>query len=176
MSMYCYVNWREASDEGKEPDLPEEIGYLVLAEPCPGSDYVLVEVTCADEYQPIMPVSNELEDLLDAAKQYAPALAITRESISGKEPIDQKEFERLLIERLRHLLSEQRQHLYFLALALVSEGAYKSAGTYYWIVGYRPDRVGREINWVSRDFFIYQDSITEFAVEAADLERRFQHS
>ena len=78
-----------------------------------------------------------------------------------------------MIERLRHLLSRQRDYPHFLAEALKTELGYKYAGTYYWIVGYRPDRVGREINWVSRDFFIYQDSIAEFAVEAADLEQRF---
>ena len=172
--MYCFVNWREAADEGKELDLPEDIGYGVLAEPYRNSDYALAQITCSGEYQPILSVSAELEDLLGAAEQYAPALAITRETLSRREePISPQEFERQLIERLQHLLRGQRDHPHFLAEALKTELGYKYAGTYYWIVGYRPDRIGREINWVSRDFFIYQDSIAEFAVESADLEQRF---
>ena len=170
--MYCFVNWRETSDH-KEPDLPEGLGYLVLAEPYQDSDYVLLQISYADEYQPAMPVSDELEDLLGAAEQYAPALAITRETISSEELIDQQAFERLLIERLRHLLGGQRDHSYFLVEALRTELGYKYAGTYYWVVGYHPNRAGREIDWVSRDFFIYQGGLAEFRVEVADLEQRF---
>jgi hypothetical protein len=177
MKMYCFAGWRQASDgEGLEADLPENIGYWVLAEPR-GTECALVECDLSwevyDQFKENR-VSDNLADLLESARQYAPALALLRKDARRKDFDNPAAFEDHLIESLQKHLGEQRQHPYFLALALVSEGAYKSAGTYYWIVGYRPERVGHEVSWVSHDFYVYQDSITEFTVESADLELRFK--
>ncbi len=178
MKMYCFASWRQASEgEGLEADLPENASYWVLAEPR-GTECALVECDLLEEvYEQFKEnrVSDQLTDLLESACQYAPALALLRRDARRKDFDNPAAFERHLIESLQKHLGEQRQHPYFLAKVIVSQTGYKSAGTYYWVVGYRPDRVGREINWVSHDFYVYQDSIAEFAVDAADLEQRFKH-
>lgn len=119
------------------------------------------------------PVSEELTELLNAAEHYVPALALTRTDVLQTEPARPAEFEHHLIDRLRHHLSGQRHHTYFLAEARVTRIGYKEAGSYYWIVGYRLSLAGHEVCWVSRDFYIHHDSIVDFDVDVACLERRF---
>lgn len=171
--MYCFVNWRKTSGY-KELDLPDNCGYSVLAEPSDESDYVLAQVNhplgCPP---PVPPVSEELTELLNAAEQYAPALALTRADVRRREAAPQSEFEHHLSECLRHHLSEQRHQNHFLAAARVTQLDYKYAGMYYWIIGYQPNHVGHEVRWVSRDFYVYQDSVADFDVAAAYLEQRF---
>lgn len=176
MRSYCFVDWRQATEgEGIEADLPEDAGYWVVAGPR-GRKSVLVECDLSEEiYDQFQNkrVSDELEDLLDSARQYAPAFALMRRDAERKDFDSRTAFEGHLVESLQKHLGEQRQHPYFLAKVLVSQTGYKYAGTYYWIVGYRPDRVGHEISWVSHDFYVYQDSITELEADVAYLEQQF---
>ena len=174
--MYCFAGWRQATEgEGLEADLPENAGYWVMAEPR-GTEYALVECDLSEEvYDQFQAnrVSDKLADSLESGRQYAPALALMRRDARRKDFDNITAFQSLLIKSLEKHLGEQRQHPYFLAKVLVSEGPYKSAENYYWIVGYRPERVGHEISWVSHDFYVYQDSITEFEVDVSYLEKTF---
>ncbi len=121
-------------------------------------------------------MSDELADLLEAAKQYAPALALTREWLAGQKPTARDTLQQALINRLRHALQRQPTAPYFMAQALVSEPGYKYEGTFYWVVGHRPTQPDAEVEWVSRDFFVYQDPLTHFDVDRAMLEEHFVKS
>ncbi|MGI4789693.1 MAG: hypothetical protein ACRYFS_12675 [Janthinobacterium lividum] len=177
MRSYYFVDWRQASEgEGIEADLPENAGYWVVASPR-GRQSVLVECDLSEEiYDQLQEkrVSDQLEDLLNSARQYAPAFALMRRDAERKDFENRIAFECQLIESLHKHLGEQRQHPYFLAKALVSQTGYKYAGTYYWIVGYRPERIGHELSWVSHDFYVYQDSIADFEVDVTYLELAFK--
>ena len=148
-----------------------------MAEPR-GKECVLVECDLSEEiYDQFQDkrVSDELEDLLGSARQYAPAFVLMRRDADRTNFENQATFDRRLVEILQRHLGEQRHHSYFLAQALVSQTGYKYAGTYYWIMGYRPDRIGHEISWISHDFYVYQDSIADFDVDVPYLEQQFPH-
>ena len=176
MKSYCFVGWRQAA-YGREidVDLPEDAGFLVLAQPH-GNEYALIELELPSgetELPGAELVSEELASLLDSAHQYAPALAISRDQMQRVDCASRSQFSFLLASSLRAHLSGQRRSGYFLAQACKTESGYKYAGDYYWIVGYRPKLVGYEVEWVSRDFFVYQDSVTDFDVDVAYLEEAF---
>lgn len=75
--MYYFVDWRKTED-GKVANLPDEIDYIMLAEPSSVSDYALFECIIPDEYEKsesefAEPVSNYLYDLLNSTKAFPPA-------------------------------------------------------------------------------------------------------
>jgi len=114
---------------------------------------------------------------LISGRSYPPALALARDVRFHKAAEEWSEAEALekFTNALRTELDNQRERLFFLAKAVEADSVdfYKSPGQYYWIVGYKPSRYGREIAWVSEDFFVYQDPVTDFEVNIAWLSERF---
>ena len=173
--MYYFVNWGH-TDDGFTPALPEDMGFALLTEPSEYGTYALFSVDMFHNEARLLqiePVPEDLALLLEAAEQYAPALARARDRVRRVSGVPREAFSEALTSCLREELASQLSSPYFLATAKRTEHGYKLAGAYYWIVGYSPERVGREISWVSRDFFVYQDGIDDFDCDASFLQGRF---
>lgn len=172
--MYYFVDWVQTPD-GKVAALPEDTGYAELAQHH-HADFALFECERLEKEQiteRIIPVSHELADLLEAAKQYAPALALSRNDLARQKPTTHDTFQQIMVDTLKHHLQRQSVAPYVMAKAAVTETGYKYAGAYYWIVGYNPAKVNWEVSWVSRDFFVYHDPPSHFDVDKALLKERF---
>ena len=175
--MYYFVDW-QATPDGREPTLPEEVSYLMLAEPRQPADYALFECELPDSLtvsKHIQPVPEHLTLLLDSAKQYPPALALTREEVEQQSYADRQAFAETLAERLQWYLGKQKESRFFLAQVRQSADGYKLAGAYDWIVDYQLEATGREIAWVSLDYFVYYDAVKDFVVASDELAQRFIH-
>jgi len=173
--MYYFVDWKQTG-EGYVPALPEGTSYCLVAEPAAAHTYGIFDARVDEDEYPALKqqrVSQGLSDLLMAAEQYAPALAVARERVRKIECASRELFVEAFAALIRQLLAAQRESPYFMAMAIRDEVGYKSAGTYYWIVGYRPDRVGMEVAWVARDFIIYCDAMSDFDCDKELLEERF---
>lgn len=182
-SGYRFVPWRyNLEEECYEPDLPEEVKCELIADFTRSHLQDAIYLLRWDEETPEPPgvraVSDPLVKLLESATAYPPALAIARD-VRFRKDFDDRSAEEAVEEFttvLRDELRRQRDRPFFLARALANPSGfvgYKTEGCYYWIVGYRPQRVGREVSWVSRDFFVYQDPLTDFDVDVAYLAERF---
>ncbi len=172
--MYCFIRWKR-TEAGYAPDVPEGVGFLVLAEPARASDgpeFGLMECCLpegCEESKGMYEVSDDLEELLDSAKAYPPALALMREDLAPDECPSEIEFARRLVERLIFHLQRQIRSPFLMAKAKRTEFGYKQAGGYYWIVGYKDESV----LWVSRDYQVYRDPLGDFELDVSEVERRF---
>ncbi len=182
-SGYRFVPWRyNLEEEYYEPDLPEEVKWELLADFTRSHLHDAIYLVRWDEETPEPPgiraVSDSLVKLLKSAEAYPPALAIARD-VRFRKDFDDRSAEEAVEEfttTLRGELNHQRDRPFFLARALADPSGfvgYKTEGQYYWIVGYRPQRIGYEVSWVSRDYFVYQNPITDFDVDVAYLAERF---
>lgn len=173
--MYYFVNWKETED-GKMADLPEEVDYLMLAEPSAFSDYALFECFIPDEYEnleSVDPVSNYLHDLLESAKDYPPAMALARKDVRENQIVSKEELAAYLISRLEFYFQQQRSSPYFMARKNNRQISWNSNGRFYWIIGYNPKNTLGSINFVSCDYYVCHASIEDFDVELTEMEKRF---
>jgi hypothetical protein len=172
--MYYLIRWKH-TEEGYVPDIPEGIGFLMLAESgraCDGAAFALFKCCLPDDYEKsegVNHVSDELVELLHSAEDYPPALALTREDLESEESRSEIEFSKTLVERLTFYLQEQIHSPFFIAEAKKTKIGYKHAGGYYWIVGCKDTSV----LWVSRDYYVYQDPLGDFELDANEIELRF---
>ncbi len=173
--MYVLANWTK-TDEGFGPALPEHIDFVLLAEPSsPQGERGVGLFECepidnVSKHSAITVVPKELSELIDSAKDYPPALAFARRRIKIGKSKTKRQFLTAYIKTLRELLSAQKSSPYLLVRAVKDEIGYKSAGGFYWVVGYK----NRKVKWVSRDYHIYEDSVAHFHVSAKEMERRFK--
>ena len=195
--MFCLTNWVHTPD-GYVADLPEGVGYSVLAEPRFSSEINprrtteqppiarpappailgfglfdalgLVEIppNCSAERIP-----PALAELIYAAQQYAPALVLARAEMRKLHLTSREEFVKVLSECLRRRLAAQITDPYFLALATQSQTGYIAAASYYWIVGYNPKRPEYAVKWVSADYYVYANPIEYFDLDPKWLAARF---
>jgi hypothetical protein len=172
--MYYFIRWKH-TEEGYTPDIPEDVSFLLLAEPgraCDGAEFALFRCRLPDDYESpenVHLVSDELAELLHSAEDYPPALALARGDLDRDESRSETEFSQKLAERLTFYLHQQIHSPFFLAKARKTELGYKHAGGYYWIVG----RKGRSVFYVSRDYFVYQAPLGDFELDAKEMKRRF---
>jgi hypothetical protein len=173
--MYYFIRWRH-TEEGYEPDLPYDVSFSMLAEPGRASDgagFALFECDLPEEFgktDSICEVPDELSELLDSAKDYPPALALTRDELKFDNSCSETKFANMLSDHLTHHLEKQINSQFFLAKAKSSEIGYRYAGGYYWIVGCK----GEMVQWVSRDYHVYQDSVEEFELNLDEVIKRFE--
>ena len=173
--MYYFIDWRE-TEEGKTANLPDDVDYIMLAEPFSTSGYALFECVIPDEYEEVdfaEPVSDYLHDLLESAKAYPPALALTRNEIRGTEVILRSDFAERLIARLEFHLQHQRISPNFMARKINRHTTWNSEGRFCWIVGYKLQDTFGNIAFVSDDYYICHATIEDFEVEIAEVEKRF---
>jgi hypothetical protein len=172
--MYYFIRWKH-TEEGYVPDIPEDVSFVMLAEPGGASHdagFALFKCRLPDEYEgsrSVNPVSDELAKLLGSAENYPPALALAQKDLERDESRSEIEFSRKLMERLVFYLDQQIHSSFFLAKARKGQTGYKQAGGYYWIVGYKD----KSVLWVSRDYHVYQDPLDDFELDANEIERRF---
>ncbi|CAN0587078.1 unnamed protein product, partial [Laminaria digitata] len=85
--MYCFLQLRKAKDhDGQEPDAPDEVSFLLLAEVGTSSAYPFALYECTWDtdmlkWEPGYPASGRLTALLGSARRYPPALALARQQI-----------------------------------------------------------------------------------------------
>ena len=173
--MYCLINWIH-DDDGFRPDLPENTGFYLIASPHYHAPYALFDCDLAyDEPLPqgVERISDELCELIDSGKAYPPALAIARQKIERDLPADTPKYQFItqLSTYLIDELTKQPVTPYILVRTTVSELGYRECGGYYRIIGYHA--ANRQVAWVSRDYYIYTNSVKEFDISEEWLQKRF---
>lgn len=175
---YCFANWVDSPEGGQEPLLPENHGFLLLADFGPNTPWAIFDVRFVED-EPVAVglerVPDDLGILLDSARAYSPAMAIARDDMTrhwqGRSP-SRSEFAASLAEALRQQLRAQPESRYRLARAVVDELGYLAKGEYAWIVGY--DSVSHEVSWVSSDFHVYKNPAGDFDLNVDELGRLLQ--
>jgi len=193
---HYFVSWREAKREGSvdaedadstylEKALPEDVycetlgrlGYRGPGEG-PHDDLCLVRwPEGAAEPPGLRAIPKGLENLLRAGRVYKPALAIANEVGGWVASGDPTKTEAEAVEKftriLRYELEYQRERPFFLAKALQPcHIGYRFPGDYVWIIDYDPNRE-EQILWVTSDYELYSDAVTDFDVDVAYLAERF---
>jgi len=169
---YAVVPWAR-SERGGRPDLPEDVGFHLLAEPSDDSAFGLFRIdhVLASSVPTAEPVSEALDTLLNSAERYPPALGLLWDAIKhrGGEPPSRTRFLWRVERLVGRYLAEQRTAPYFLARSKIDETGYRRAGGWYWLVAYaRGDGV---VSWVSADDIVYGDAASTFDVEPEQLAR-----
>jgi hypothetical protein len=169
------MNLRKSKDEhGWEPAFPKRIGFLLLAD-LPGMKWGIYEYELSqdnEDWTPSNPVSDELEALIWSGKRYPPALAIARHEMihlfSAGQPNPQ-EFAEAYANAIRSRLSGQQEAPYFLAQALRGDGIDLVPGEWYWLLRIKGDPP--VAFWVSGDYFIYENPVSDFELANCQIER-----
>lgn len=152
--------------EGWEPDFPEGIDFLLLAD-CRSVKWGLYEFSRdgnTEEWIPDSPATEYLISLIESGKKYPPALAISKAAVAikfeNKEP-SLSEFTDFFCNKLFYYLSQQSNSNYRLLQAVNDDLGYLSKGEWYWIID-EFDSEKSVVRWISDDFHIYQNPITDF--------------
>ena len=172
---YCFMNLRRSKEElGWEPDFPEGVDCLLLAD-CRPAKWALYEFrtnAATEDWTPESPISDELVALLESGKKFPPALALARDRVSeefnDREPT-REEFVTVLADSLCLHISRQPDAGYFLAPAL-RDAFGLCKGEWYWILGIAQS-YPNVVRWVSSDFFVYENAITDFDFTKQQLEQ-----
>jgi hypothetical protein len=177
--MYYFVNWRQAREgDGWEPDLPEDVpGYSLFFDPSNTADWAIFHCSFDDETEDrgsAVPVPDLLDGLIASGERYPPAIAITRNEVCQFNPVSipgKSEFIEMCVKRLFHHLDCQGTASYFLAKATRHQMGYLCKDEYYWIVRYVNDEENpHSALWVSSDFCIYINPLSDFVIEKDALE------
>jgi hypothetical protein len=153
--------------DGLGPDIPEEVGFLELAEPVVGaSSYALyrLDVPEAVVVPKAQAVPEDIEVLIWSGEGFPPALAQARDAValgSGAEPRPD-DFLRRFGGHLTELLSAQRGSQAFLARCVEGQPGYLTPGAWYWLLDRTED--GSRVRWVSSDYHVYTDPTSTFDV------------
>lgn len=157
---------------GWTPPIPRGVGFLLLAGPGfdPPWGIFAVEAELAESSH-VEPISDELEHLLRSAERFPPALAIVRDLVAA-EFDDQlptyEQFSSRYSELLHEQLLDQPNAPYLLVRAIGGESGYLIPGDFYWVLRYL--RGSSSIAWVSADYFVYQNPVTDFELSSEQLE------
>jgi len=169
---YCFMNYGPAPDgQGLVPDCPDAVGFLLLAD-IPDVGWGIFHVDEDDAWSPENPVSDELAGLIESAKRYPPAMGLAREEVCqvfGDHRPSQAEFARAYGVALRTHLSRQHESPYVMAAAMTDEVGYLTSGEWYWVLevsGSPP-----VVSWVSADFQILSNDLSDFDLTGMQLKR-----
>lgn len=179
MDFYCFVEWKDLGDS-KMPALPEDTPFLLLSGDPDISKWALLECELPDDFEftdQVSLVDEELEVLLYSANGYPPALALTRDDFEEfcyeRKNLSKEDFSNIFKNILKQHLQLQRYNQFFLAEAKVDEEDYIVKGAYYWIVGF--DFESSEVEWVSDDFYVYQNPCSDFGLDPLKMSKWFSH-
>ncbi len=114
----------------------------------------------------------DIEAILESARRYPPALALARDEASGfpaGAKMTRADFAARYAQRVAHHLDRQPEAPYLIAEAVVEEPGYLSRGQRYWVLRYL--RGSNEVRWVSDDFHVYQNAVSDFRLSASQLDR-----
>ena len=144
------------------PDCPDAIEFILLAD-LPGVQWGIFDADEDESWSPENPVSDELAGLIESAKRYPPALGLAREEVRqvfGDHCPSQQEFARAYGTALRTHLSRQHEASYVMAPALRNEVGYLTEGEWYWVL--RISGNPPAVSWVSDDFHVYSNDMSDF--------------
>lgn len=159
--------------EGFEPDLPEDGSYLVLAH-CPDLSVISLDAhSGVSGLDPSLEVDPELHSLLLSGQRYPPALALARRDSEGTG-LTGTSFVEAYRAAVRHHLSEQSKAGYHLAEAVGDEPGYLTPGEWYWVTGSSVSDSGVRVRWVSDDYFVYTNALSDFAIDDDTADRLHQ--
>ncbi len=169
------MNLRAARDgDGYAPDFPEGVSYALLAD-CESASWGLYEFAqdeTNEDWSPQRPVSDALAACIESGMRYPPALALARDDLarmfSNREPT-KDEFAARYAESIRSRLASQRDAGFLLAPAVREEPGYLTKEEWYWVLRVSesdPDLV----EWVSGDFYVYSNAVTDFDLTEQQLE------
>lgn len=170
---YCFACLREREDGCREPDFPEGTSYIQLA----GSwamDYALYRYSLESEHshwKPKQPAGRDLRALIASGRNYPPALALAREEMSRrfkKRSPEVAEFSAAMCAELRRHLAGQATSGFVLVPSRVQEIGYLEEGEWQWVLG-RSRKNREHVYWVSDDYCVYTNAISDFALTDAQL-------
>lgn len=169
------MNLRRAKDgPGWEPDFPDGVSFLLLAD-LREAKWGIYEFTLNEgneNWRPSEPVSDELARLIWSGKRYPPALALARDELArafASHRPNKEEFARAYADAILSRLSQQAEAPYFLARALGGDGIDLTPGEWYWILRIQKSPVA--VYWVSDDYFIYQNPLSDFELTNDQVDR-----
>lgn len=168
----CFVKMRHNKRPGWRPDLPKNCGFLLLAD-ARGLHWGIYKLSTNQDLSSnpnVVPVSNTLRTLVHSAKMYPPAMALARDYLSRKfanRKPTRMQFERAYASTLRNHLKYQDKARFRLVEAVADEVGYLTRGGFYWAVRY--DEATKCVSWVSDDFFIYRNPVTDFKINPSVL-------
>jgi hypothetical protein len=173
--VYCFVNWVPAKEgDGLEPEVPQGVEGLLLAD-LPDVEWGLCEVDAGaaeDAWVPETPVGAELEGLIESGKRYPPALALARQEVVQvfcDRPPTQTEFANAYAVAIQAHLSRQHEAPFVVARSTRDEDQALVQGEWYWVL--RISGTPPQASWVSDDFHIHRNDMTDFDFTGQQLKR-----
>jgi hypothetical protein len=160
--------------DGLEPDVPDGVGFSLLAD-LPNLDwgvYELYTTIAENPWTPPEPVSDQLAALIESGKRYAPALALAREElvmVFGDHHPSHAEFQTAYAAALRAHLFRQHEAPYLLAPALEDVDGRLSKDEWYWVLSIKGSPP--IASWVSEDFQIYDNPVAQFDLTGQQLRK-----
>ena len=158
---------------GWAPPIPHGIGFLLLAGPGVDPPWGLFTVEAdLPASAHVRTISDELEHLIRSAERFPPALAIARDLVTAEfdsASPTHEEFSARYVTLLLQQLRDQANAPYLLTKAVGSELGYLIPGEFYWVLRYL--RGSSAVAWVSADYFVYQNPVTDFDLSPEQLER-----
>lgn len=166
------------------PEVPgEDWAALPLADPCDGGatwSLFRCEDGRTSDFLDAREVPLDLHRLLSSAERFPPALALARGRAPMRHPRDgsqsgqarcpgghtHQEFSNRLGPILEDLLAAQASSPYFIARS-VKGASMMLFKEWFWIVGFNEE--DGLVNWVSHDFFVYQDPADCFDLPTHEL-------
>jgi len=170
-NVWYYAADYQPTKHGAGPTFPEGVGYLLMAAPRDGPSWgvfqCMAKVPLADH---IFAIPEDLRRALSTAEHYPPALAIARDAVAAgfrdRRPSRDDLF-RLYTEHLLKHMSLQPSAPYLFVEATGDEPGYLTRGQFYWVLRYL--KGAGTVNWVSSDYFIYENSASDFALSEDQL-------
>jgi len=149
-------------------------GFLQLATP-EGSDFAIYEV--GNEYLDdpsgkLLPVPQELCSLLDSARDYPPAMALTKLEAARARPESKDSFCSALAAMLRHYLRNQPTYPFFLAEVVTSNDLDLPEQSFVWIAAIDPNET--DLLYVSWDYYFYAAPKKWFLIHAGKQLSKFK--
>jgi len=170
--LFCYSNKIEYDDGEIGPDLPEHIGFCLMAEPGTLSKWALYDIDYngpIDELN-VIKIPYEMEQLLYVAVGYAPSIALVKREINKiglERQLDQSRFSDVYCELLHKHLASQHAHKYVMVQALVDKPGVLNKGGFYWVVEHLPS--SDELIWCSLNHELYTGNVADFDITDVQL-------
>jgi hypothetical protein len=160
------------SGRGSGPALPDRIGFLLLAAPGYDSQWGLFAVdTEVPRSEHVRAVSAEVDNAVQSAERYPPALALARNAVASQfdsqHPTDD-EFCGRYVQCLLEHMGQQAAAPYVFAEAIGDELGYLTRGQFYWVLRYL--RGPEMVDWVSSDYFVYQNPASDFDLSPVEVD------
>jgi hypothetical protein len=122
-------------------------------------------------------VPTPLVDLIESAKQYPPALAITRHQVAQLPCREPEELVAACAHLLKWHLERQARDPYLLVRAVAKGGLSASmakvVGQYYWVVGVVRGFDDVHLTWVTDDYDLFSCAAQEFESDESAMASRF---